>query len=81
MNTKIDIKSAVIGLLFGIVAAIGVAAMSPPSQVGRYQIAGTSNCGLVVDTATGQVWTEFFGSNPGGGAGRAFYQPKNGQVK
>jgi hypothetical protein len=81
MNTKIDIKSALIGLLLGIVATVAIAAASSPGQVGRYQISGTANFGLVVDTATGQVWTMFFSSSGGKHDGEVFYQPKAGQTK
>jgi hypothetical protein len=77
MNTKIDIKSALIGLLLGALVTFGIAASSGSS--GRYQVAGTSSYGLVLDTMTGQVWTMF--CNPGGGRtdGEAFFLPKPGK--
>jgi len=81
MKTKIDIKSALIGLLLGIVATVAIAAASSPSQVGRYQISGAGSFGLVLDTATGQVWTMFFSSSGGRNDGEAFYQPKAGITK
>jgi hypothetical protein len=77
MNTRIDIKSALLGLLLGVLATVALGAASAPRQVGRYQVAGTSNFGLVLDTATGQVWRMFFSSNGGGTDGEAFFQPKN----
>jgi hypothetical protein len=55
MNTKIDIKSALIGLGIGVLVTVGIAAGSASGTVGRYQIAGTASHGLVIDTATGQV--------------------------
>jgi hypothetical protein len=81
MNTKIDIKSALIGLLLGVLASVAIAAASSSGQAGRYQVAGTGNQGLVLDTATGQVWTMFFSSSGGRTDGDAFYQPKVGQTK
>lgn len=81
MNTKIDIKSALIGLLLGVLVTVAVAAASAPGPAGRYQVAGTGNYGLVLDTATGQVWTMFFSSTGGRTDGEAFYQPKAAQTK
>jgi hypothetical protein len=65
MKTKIDTKSAVIGLGVGVLVALGVAAASSSGPVGRYQIAGTSNHGLILDTVTGRVWTAYFPPNQG----------------
>ena len=65
MKSKIDIKSALLGLGFGVLATLAIAASSSSSAVGRYQIAGTANHGLVLDTVTGQVWSAFFLPNEG----------------
>ena len=65
MNTKIDIKSALIGLGVGVLVTLGIAAASSPGSVGRYQVAGTGNHGLVLDIATGQVWSGYFSSTEG----------------
>jgi hypothetical protein len=54
-NTKIDIKSTLLGLGLGVLATIAVAASTLPGPVGRFQIADTANHGLVLETATGQV--------------------------
>lgn len=78
MNHRIDIKSALLGLLLGVLATVAIAAASGPGQVGRYQVAGTANFGLVLDTATGQVWRMFFSPSGGGTDGEAFFQPKTG---
>ena len=80
MNTKIDIKSALLGLGVGVLVTLGIAAASSPGTVGRYQIAGTGNQGLVLDTATGQVWSGFFSSSSGKTDGD-FFQPKIGEKK
>ena len=80
MNTKIDMKSMFLGLALGILAMVAMAAASSPGQVGRFQIGGTNNQGMVIDTATGQVWCTYFSSS--GGSGHAdFFQPKIGEKK
>ncbi len=64
MNTKIDIKSAVIGLAVGVLVTLGLAGTtSSGSPAGRYQITTSVNnggqggiYGLVIDTLTGKVW-------------------------
>jgi hypothetical protein len=45
MKTQIDIKSAIIGLLAGIVAMLAVGASSTTPAVGRYQVGGTASQG------------------------------------
>ena len=75
MNTKIDTKSALVGLVIGVLVALGIAAASSPGSVGRYQIAGTGSHGMVLDTATGQVWSTFLSSS-GGRTDGNFYDPK-----
>ena len=75
MNTKIDIKSAILGLGIGVLVTLGIAASSAPNTLGRYQIAGTGNHGLLVDTVTGQVWAGYFDSS-GGKTDANFFQPK-----
>jgi hypothetical protein len=80
MKTKIDIKSAFIGLGVGILVAVGVAAASSSGSVGRYQIAGTGNHGLIIDTVTGQVWRGYFSSDLGNTDGD-FFAPKNNEKK
>ena len=66
MKAKIDFKSAVLGLGIGVAATLGVGAMaSGQGPVGRYQIAGASGHGLVIDTATGRVWQAFLPQESG----------------
>ncbi len=60
MNTKFDSKSALLGLGLGVLAPLALGAGSPSNQVGRYQINGTANQGMVIDTMTGQVWAKYF---------------------
>jgi hypothetical protein len=81
MKTKIDIKSALIGLLLGIVTTFVIGAASSATTIGRFQVSGTGNFGLVLDTATGQVWNMYFDSTGGRHDGEAFFRPKIGQTK
>lgn len=76
MNNRIDLKSALLGLLLGILAVVGIAAASAPGHVGRYQVGGTGAHAVIVDTATGQAWSAFL-SSVGGKTDSNFYQPKN----
>jgi hypothetical protein len=80
MKTKINITSALIGLGVGVLVTLGVAAASSSGPVGRYQVAGTGNQGLVVDTVTGQVWSGYFHSD-GGKTDPDFFEPKVGEKK
>ena len=80
MKTKIHINSALIGLGAGVLIMVGIGAASSPGSAGRYQIAGTGNHGMVLDTATGQVWSTFL-SSAGGKSDKDFYEPKIGQTK
>ncbi len=84
MKTKIDIKSAVIGLAVGALVTLGVAATtSSGSSVGRYQLVSNVNSGgqggsfsLIIDTQTGKVWSAY--SLPTGQSDADFFQPKDG---
>lgn len=80
MKTSIDIRSALIGLAIGVLVTLAIAATSSPGSIGRYQIAGTGNHGLIIDTATGQVWRGYFPSN-GGQTDGDFFSPKIGGKK
>jgi hypothetical protein len=77
MNIKIDTKTA-LAFLAGILATIAVGAASSTAQVGRYQVAGTGQHGLVIDTVTGQVWQQYYPPNSGG-SDADFSKPKLGQ--
>jgi hypothetical protein len=78
MNTKVDLNSALLGLGLGVMATAAIGAAVSPEQVGRYQIGGTSNQGLVLDTVTGQVWSAYFSSH-GGREDKGFFQPKGAE--
>jgi hypothetical protein len=77
MNIKID-RSTLVAFLAGILVTIAVGAASSSVQVGRYQVAGTGQQGLVIDTVTGQVWQHYFAPNQGG-SDADFSKPKLGQ--
>jgi hypothetical protein len=80
MNLKIDRKSALCGLAIGVIITLGIgAADSPSNAVGRYQVAGSLNYFLIIDTATGKVWTGNFPSNGSRGADADFFEPKTGK--
>lgn len=80
MNEKTDMKSLLLGMALGVSATVAVAAVSSTGQVGRFQLGGTNNQGMVIDTATGQVWSTYF--SPSGGMGHAdFFEPKIGEKK
>ncbi len=75
MKRTIDLKSALLGLGLGVIATLAIGAVSPASHVGRFQVGGTGNQGLVIDTMTGQVWSYYFSSG-GGSAHPNFFDPK-----
>ncbi len=84
MSTKIDIKSAVVGMAVGALVTLGVAAAtSSGSPIGRYQIVSNANNGgpggsysLVIDTMTGKVWSAYSLST--GKTDDDFFQAKDG---
>jgi hypothetical protein len=80
MNTKIDNKSALVGLGAGVLVALVVAAASSSgSSVGRYQITATGQNGngsecFIIDTTSGKVWKASV--NPNTKTDDGFFQPK-----
>ncbi len=77
MNIKID-RMTLVAFVAGILVTAAVGAASSSAQVGRYQVAGTGQQGLVIDTVTGQVWQNYFPPNQGSGD-PDFFKPKLGQ--
>lgn len=64
MKINIDLKSLFLGLLAGVVVMLVVAAQSPQTNgVGRYQITGSLNYFMIVDTQTGRVWSQNLPNN------------------
>lgn len=77
MKNHIHLKSAVIGLLAGILLTLTMgAAAKVTGPVGRFQITGTHSHALVIDTSTGQVWRGYFPAAGGGNTDGDFLQPK-----
>lgn len=66
MKITIDLRSALIGLLTGVVVmlTLGAAGGGAVSSQ-RYQVAGTHSHAVIVNTETGQAWTAFLA--PGSG--------------
>lgn len=61
MKIQIDLKSAVCGLLLGVVTMLCLgAAPGRPDQIRRYEVVtgttGTGGYALLLDTTTGKVW-------------------------
>jgi hypothetical protein len=69
MNTKIDLKSALLGLAIGVVGMLAMGAGESSNSVGRYQVAGGAGSFTILDTATGQAWGANTASLPGAQAG------------
>lgn len=57
MKINIDVKSALFGLVAGVIAMAAIGATSAPGENGRYQVSGgEQGCAVMVDTRTGQAW-------------------------
>ena len=69
MKTQIDIKSALCGLVVGILAVLAIGAGTSSNEIGRYQVSSGGDKSVIVDTITGKAWAV------GGGGGGMFYPP------
>ena len=77
MKTNVHIKSLTIGVILGVGIILLVGAATGPNLTpGRYQITATEKLGLVLDTATGEVWSHGFDPNRREPKSPAFFQPK-----
>ena len=68
MNTKLDLKSGLIGLGIGVLAMLAIGAAEPQHPMGRFQVGGGSGTFIIVDTTTGQAWganNAIHGAQPG----------------
>ena len=72
---KLDLKSALLGLIAGVVIMVALGAAPSIGPVGRYQVAGTASHAIIVDTQTGKAWTAFFQQH-GGNTDADFKAPK-----
>jgi hypothetical protein len=66
MNAKIDLKSALCGLVVGILAMLAIGASEAPNAIGKYQVASGAGFVTIVDTTTGQAWGANLASPPPG---------------
>jgi hypothetical protein len=68
MVHSIDIKSALIGgfLVAMILCLVGAVPFMLPEDYGRFQIETNDNHAFILDSATGQVWSEMFPDSQSG---------------
>jgi hypothetical protein len=65
MKTKIDIKSALCGIVVGVLAVFAIGAATSSNEVGRYQISSSTSFSVMVDTKTGRAWGSVYAPNSG----------------
>lgn len=66
MKKQIDIKSAVLGAIAGVLAVLSIAAATSQNlTVGRFQLMGAQNHIFKIDSTTGQVWSAFVSETSG----------------
>jgi len=56
MKIQIDPKSALCGIIIGVLATFAIGAGTSPNQIGRFQTAGGGGFFLTIDTVTGKTW-------------------------
>ena len=80
MNLKIDLRSALVGLVMGIGVMLALGAgESSGSPVGRYQVAGAGVHFMLTDTVTGQTWCANIATPPIAGVAPGFFERKLGR--
>jgi hypothetical protein len=57
MKTQIDIKSAALGLVLGVIGMFAIGAEPSSREVGRFQVSAGQTSAVIVDTKTGQAWS------------------------
>lgn len=65
MKTQIDIKSALVGIIVGVLAVLAVGAGTSSNEVGRYQVSSGAGYSIMFDTKTGQAWGSVFAPSSG----------------
>jgi len=67
MKITIDLRTALVGLVAGVILmfTLGAAGNNGIDGNPRYQVAGTHSHAVIVNTATGQAWSAYM--NPNGG--------------
>jgi hypothetical protein len=60
MKATFDLRSLLVGVALAALVFLALgASLNAPAQVDRFRIATSANHVFVIDTATGQVWTEY----------------------
>jgi hypothetical protein len=57
---KIDLKSALCGLVIGVLAILAIGATNASNDLGRYRLVGTTSYAMIIDSQTGRVWNAKF---------------------
>jgi len=81
MKTQINFKSALCGLVAGMLAMLAIGAGTYSNMTGRYQIATEGNVALVIDTQTGKVWMQSWPTVNGLKNDADFFDSKLGEPK
>ena len=76
MKITIDLKSALCGLIIGIVAIVAIGAEISPAQPGRFQASGGAGFFLIVDTTNGKAWLANVSANNITRIDPGFFDPK-----
>jgi hypothetical protein len=81
MKMKIDLKSALFGLLVGAAAMFTLGDAESSADNGRYQLAvssgQTGKISIILDTRTGQAWNAHDDYTLNKDDGDKFWSPKN----
>jgi hypothetical protein len=80
MKITIDLRSAAIGLVAGVVLmfTLGASSESAENRSPRFQVAGTSFHAVIIDTTNGEAWTAHLPEHGGTPIG-PFMSPKTGK--
>jgi hypothetical protein len=57
MKIQIDIKSALFGLVAGVLAMFAIGAGTTSNGSGRYEVSAGQDCAVLIDTVTGKAWS------------------------
>ncbi len=81
MKSPFDLKSALCGVVVGVLAMLAIGAGTSSDAplkygTGRYQVAVGANVALVIDTQTGKLWTKCWNSTSEFTADEDFFKPK-----
>jgi hypothetical protein len=57
MKIQIDTKSALFGLVAGVLTMFAIGAGTTSTGSGRYQVSAGQNCAVMIDTITGKAWS------------------------